>query len=212
MTDAPLFPLTLQGRHVRLEPLRADHAPALLAAAAEGREHYRLTNVPASLPEMQAYVAEALADAARGAAVPFATVALASGRVVGSTRLGNLERWRWLGARPAPAPLEVDAAEIGWTWLAAGAQRTAVNSEAKLLMLGHAFEVWRVYRVTLKTDERNARSRAAIERLGARLDGLLRGHMPAADGTVRTSAYYSLIAAEWPAARARLVARLEVGP
>jgi RimJ/RimL family protein N-acetyltransferase len=97
-----------------------------------------------------------------------------------------------------------DAVEIGWTWLAASAQRTGINTEAKRLMLGHAFEVWEVHRVTLKTDARNQRSRAAIERLGAKLDGLLRGHMPAYDGEVRTSAVYSIVRDEWPAVRVRL--------
>ncbi len=98
--------------------------------------------------------------------------------------------------------------EIGWTWLAADAQRTALNTEAKLLMLAHAFESWRVVRVNLRTDARNARSRAAIERLGARLDGILRAHVPASDGGVRDTTTYSLLAAEWPAAKARLEARL----
>jgi RimJ/RimL family protein N-acetyltransferase len=98
--------------------------------------------------------------------------------------------------------------EIGWTWLAADAQRTALNSEAKYLMLAHAFERWRVHRVSLQTDARNARSRAAIERIGARLDGVLRAQRPAADGTVRDSAYYTILDSEWPAVRARLEARL----
>jgi len=122
--------------------------------------------------------------------------------VVGSTRFGNLERWTRGEDR-------IDAVEIGWTWLTPSAQRTVVNTEAKLLMLGHAFESWRVHRVTLKTDARNARSRAAIERLGAKLDGLLRAHMPATDDTLRTSAVYSILAGEWPEVRARLIARLE---
>ena len=98
--------------------------------------------------------------------------------------------------------------EIGWTWLAADAQRTAINTEAKLLMLGHAFEAWRVRRVNLRTDSRNLRSRAAIERLGAKLDGILRAHMPASDGGVRDTATYSLLATEWPQAKERLAGRL----
>jgi RimJ/RimL family protein N-acetyltransferase len=116
--------------------------------------------------------------------------------VVGSTRFGNIERW---------SSDAIDAVEIGWTWLAASAQRTAVNTEAKILMLDHAFGVWRVKRVTLKTDARNARSRAAIARIGGKLDGILRAHMPAADGGVRDSAVFSILAAEWPAHRARLL-------
>ena len=101
--------------------------------------------------------------------------------------------------------------EIGWTWLAPDAQRTAVNTEAKRLMLAHAFERWEVFRVSLKTDARNVRSRAAIERLGARLDGVMRAHSPAADRGARDAAYYSMLAAEWPDARARLDARLARG-
>lgn len=206
---SPLFPLTLTGRFVRLEPLDHAHVGALVAAASEARDTYALTQVPADAAAMQAYVDEALTMAARGQAVPFATVDLRRGRVVGSTRFGNLERWSWPGAPLPPAsPVGLDAVEIGWTWLAASAQRTHVNTEAKLLMLAHAFDVWRVRRVTLKTDARNARSRANIERVGARLDGVLRAHMPAFDGGVRDSAVYSLLAAEWPAARERLAARL----
>jgi RimJ/RimL family protein N-acetyltransferase len=196
--------IRLAGRFVTLEPLSLAHLDGLVAAAAESRATYGLTHVPDTRAAMRAYIEAALASPA----VPFATVA-ADGRVVGSTRFGNLEHWSWPeGPRPDGSP---DAVEIGWTWLAASAQRSAINSEAKLLMLGHAFEDWRVHRVTLKTDARNQRSRAAIERLGARLDGVLRAHMPAADGGVRDSAVYSILAAEWPAARARLVARLDRG-
>src|SRR5207302_6292315 len=129
---------------------------------------------------MAAWIDLALAEAARGQAVPFATVDKERGRVVGSTRFANLERWQWVHPPVEPRALGPDAVEIGWTWLAQSAQRTYVNTEAKLLMLTHAFEVWRVRRVTFKTDARNARSRANIERVGARLDGIWRAHMPAA--------------------------------
>ena len=98
--------------------------------------------------------------------------------------------------------------EIGWTWLAAAAQRTPINTEAKLLMLTHAFETWRVHAVKLNTDARNARSRAAIERIGARFDGVLRAHRPASDGGIRDTAAFSLLEAEWPAAKRHLLARL----
>ncbi len=212
MPPAPLPSITLTGRHVRLEPLARAHVAGLLAAAASdgSRDTYTLTHVPADLQAMQDYVGAAIDLAAHGEAMPFATIAVDGGRVVGSTRFGNVERWTWpSGARPTPRPPGApDAVEIGWTWLAASAQRTAINSEAKLLMLGHAFERWRVARVTLKTDARNARSRAAIERLGAKLDGVLRAHMPAYDGGVRDSAVYSILAAEWPAVKASLEARL----
>jgi RimJ/RimL family protein N-acetyltransferase len=204
----PLFPLRLFSDRVQLEPLSLEHVPELVAAASESRDTYALTDVPPDVQAMRRYVEVALADAARGAAVPFATVDKLRRRVVGSTRFFNLERWPWLDLGDAPPDGIPDAVEIGATWLAASAQRTYVNSEAKLLMLGHAFDEWRVRRVTLKTDARNLRSRANIERIGCRLDGILRAHMPAADGGVRDSAIYSMLAAEWPAARERLRARL----
>lgn len=202
-------PVPLEGRHVRLEPLGPAHAPALTAAAGGPRDTYGFTLVPPDLDSMRAYVESALADQAAGRAMPFATVSRASGRVVGCTRFGNIEFWPWPAGhvlqRGAQQP---DVVEIGWTWLAAGAQRTPLNTEAKLLMLTHAFETWRVHAVKLNTDARNARSRAAIERIGARLDGVLRAHRPASDGGIRDTAAFSLLEAEWPAAKARLLARL----
>jgi RimJ/RimL family protein N-acetyltransferase len=201
-----LFPLTLEGTRVRLVPLSLAHVDPLLAVATEARETFSLTNVPANREAMVRWVEAALAEAARGAAVPFATVD--RGQVVGTTRFGNLERWTWPGVPLEPVPNGPDAVEIGWTWLAASAQRTHVNTEAKLLMMTHAFEVWRVRRLTLKTDARNLRSRANIERIGCKLDGVLRAHMPAWDGGLRDSAFYSMLAAEWPQARERLRARL----
>jgi RimJ/RimL family protein N-acetyltransferase len=203
----PLFPLTLQGPRVRLEALTAGHLDGLLAAAQESRETYGLTNVPPSREAMQRYIATALDEAARGVSVPFATVDLARGRVVGSTRFGTIETWKWPGEPALPVPAGPDGVEIGWTWLAASAQRTHVNSAAKLLMLTHAFEVWRVRRVMLKTDARNHRSRNAMLRLGAHFDGVLRGHMPGFDGTVRDTAFFSLLPTEWPQLKARLMAR-----
>jgi N-acetyltransferase len=201
----------LEGRHVRLEPLELRHVPALVAAASARRETFRLTTTPDGEAEAHAYVTAALEAHAAGVALPFATVSLPLGRVVGSTRFGNLERWTWPKGHPgAHADGAPDAGEIGWTWLAEEVQRTAVNTEAKRLMLAHAFETWRFHRVTLKTDVRNARSRAAIERLGARLDGVVRAHFPAVDGTLRDSASYSILAAEWPSVRAHLDARLAV--
>jgi RimJ/RimL family protein N-acetyltransferase len=208
----PLYPLTLTGRSVRLEPMGPEHAPALLAAAGESRESYRWTPVPHDLPAMSEYIAAALHDAERGSGVPFVTVDAPSGRIVGATRFCNIERWPWAGgvrAAPAPAAGAPDAVEIGWTWLAASAQRTAINTEAKLLLLTHAFTVWRVYRVTLKTDARNVKSRAAIERIGGTFDGIIRAHMPAADGGVRDTAFYTVVRAEWPAVSARLSREVE---
>jgi RimJ/RimL family protein N-acetyltransferase len=208
MADLPETPPTLTGRLVRLEPLSPGHLEGLLGAAnADAAEDYPFTWVPRTRAELTRWIDEACALAAAGRAIPFATVAAAGGRVLGATRFGNLERWDWL--RPPPDPRPLDAVEIGWTWLGRPAQRSGANTEAKLLMLRHAFGALGVRRVTLKTDARNARSRAAIERLGARPDGVLRAHLPASDGGPRDSAVYSILEAEWPAVEARLAGLLD---
>jgi RimJ/RimL family protein N-acetyltransferase len=211
-------PVTLENAFVRLEPLREAHIPALLEIAQRASSgEYVLTTVPATLEGMTAYVQTALEAHAQGRALPFATCA-PDGTVLGSTRLANLESWAWNPGHPlARTDGTPDAAEIGWTWLDSRAQRTRVNTSAKLLMLTHAFETWRVHRVTLKTDARNTRSRNAILRLGATLEGVLRAHVPAADGMIgraerdgiRDSAMYSIVIAEWPAVKARLEGMLE---
>ena len=202
-------PVVLEGRHVRLEPLAVDHARDLLAAASGPRETYGFTTVPADEPSMVGYIEAALRDQEAGRALPFATVAKATGRVVGSTRFGNIEFWASppgnLKQRGEDRP---DVAEIGWTWLAASAQRTPINTEAKLLMLAHAFETWRVHRVSFMTDARNERSRRAILRLGARFDGVLRAARPASDGGIRDTAAFSILENEWPAVKTRLQSRL----
>lgn len=201
----------LEGRHVRLEPLRERHFEGLLAAAQHPTERFALTAVRQDPEGMRRWLGQALAQAQKLQALPFATIDRRDGAVVGSTRFGNLEFWEWQD-EPRRRPLHnPDAVEIGWTWLAPRAQRTGINSEAKLLMLGHAFEAWRVFRVTIKTDARNQRSRDAIARLGARLDGVLRAHLPASDGTVRDTALYSITAAQWPEVKARLEDRLRRG-
>ena len=127
--------------------------------------------------------------------------------VVGGTSYLDLQQWRWPPGSPLQRTDRPDALKIGATWLSASAQRC--NTEAKYLMLSHAFDVWLVHRVALKTDERNSRSRQAIERLGARVDGVRRADMPGQDGSVRSSAYYSIVRAEWPAVRARLEESLQ---
>jgi len=192
-------PVVLEGRHVRLEPMSPERldeqAAALAEAVVDGTLwNSRVTTIPR--PEgMRAYVEKALAELAAGRSLPFVTRDRASGRIVGTTRFMNIEA--------AHRRLE-----IGTTWLAQSFQRTAVNTEAKLLMLSHAFETLRCIAVDIRTHEKNAQSRAAIERLGAKLDGVLRNHMIMPDGTVRNTASYSIIDAEWPAIRARLEARL----
>jgi N-acetyltransferase len=198
-------PLGLADAVVRLEPLSMDHMDSLVRAASVARETYTLTRVPETADGMRVYVESALSEQANGLSIPFATKDAATGRVVGSTRFMNIERWTWPPNSPLQRdPSEADAVEIGTTWLAADAQRTGINTHAKLLMLTHAFERWEVHRVTLKTDARNLRSRSAIERLGARFDGVLRAHMPAFDGAVRDTAFYSILQVEWPSVRARL--------
>jgi RimJ/RimL family protein N-acetyltransferase len=190
----------LKGTHVWLQPLTLGHVPALEAIASGPRESFYWANVPQP-GQVEAYVRKALAMQAR----PFA-ICTPEGEVVGCTRLFDLQRWEWpQGADPRPGVPDVyDACEIGFTWLAPRAQRTKINTEAKLLLLTHAFEAWNVFKVTIKTDSRNDRSRKAIERLGAKLDGLMRAFQPAFDGKPRTTAYYSILREEWPSVRERL--------
>ena len=199
--------LTLRGTTVCLRPLREADAAALFAAASEARDSYGFTPTPDSLAAAEAYIARAHRMQAAGQRFAFAIEW--QGRVVGSTSYANFQPWDWAGHAAQQRSDRPDAVEIGYTWLAASTQRTRCNSEAKYLLLQQAFDVWQVHRVFLKTDARNQRSRAAIERLGARLDGVLRNDMPAVDGTVRNSAYYSLLPAEWSAVKAKLETALE---
>ncbi|MCU1457228.1 MAG: acetyltransferase [Actinomycetia bacterium] len=211
-------PVTLLGDVVRLEPLDPGHVDALVSAANEDRSTYAFTRVPPDAPSMRSYVESVLADQAAGLALPFATRRLDTGQVVGSTRFLDLVYWTTpptLTSSPYVRPGTVDrtapsTVEIGATWLAASAQRSAVNTEAKLLMLGHAFETWAVERVALKTDARNTRSRQAIERIGARFEGVHRAEQIGYDGAIRDNAYYSIIRSEWPGIRDALRRRLDI--
>ncbi len=188
----------LENQFVRLEPLQETHIPALLEIAqATPPSEYALTYVPRTLEAMTAYVQTALQAREAKQAMPFATTK--NGVVVGCTRFGNLEYWAWEKQKGNP-----DAAEIGWTWLAPSAQRTSVNSAAKLLMLEFAFETWGVQRVTIKTNERNTRSRNAILRLGASFEGVLRAHVLGNDGEIRNTAMYSILESEWAEVKQRL--------
>ena len=214
-TTGRITPFTLTGCHVRLEPLSTGHAEGLAAAAAD-RATFGLTTVPDGLAGARAYVEGALARQAEGREVPFAVRRLSDGAVVGSTRFLDLDVFTWPTSAPAvsgagPVPTDEtppDVGEIGSTWYAAGAQRTAVNTECKLLLLTHAFEVWECLRITFKTDARNAASRNAITRIGAQFEGIRRVHVPATDGALRDSAYFSIVRAEWPSIRERLGERL----
>jgi RimJ/RimL family protein N-acetyltransferase len=193
-----LEPFTLTGLHVVLEPLSPEHVPALVNAATDDRSTFGFTSVPGDPVAMAAY-------AAHDTAVPFVQRRVADDRIIGCTRLMNLV---WWGDRDLPVEVE-----IGGTWLSHDAQRTAVNSEAKLLLLDHAFERWQVHRVALCTDARNEGSRRAIARIGASFEGILRRHRPSMghaveQGTPRDTAVYSIIDAEWAEVRQRLEDRL----
>lgn len=201
--------IDLQGKHVRLEPLELRHADGLAAASGGERELYRWSPVPQGKAEASRYVETALEWRDAGTAVPFAIVRSNDNVVIGSTRFWNLERWAWPEGHPSHGRREPDACEIGYTWFSQSAIRTAANTEAKLLMLTHAFEVWRVLRVCFHTDARNARSRAALERIGAQFEGVLRAHRMAADYIPRDSARFSVIASEWPSVKERLVGLLD---
>jgi len=205
----PLEPFTLQGQWIRLEPLEQTHLDGLVAASAEDPDLYRWTPVPQSQAEALAYVQTALNWQSAGTAVPFAIIRAADGRVIGSTRFWNLEYWAWPASHPSHARGVPDACEIGYTWFAKSAIRSAANTEAKTLMLRHAFEVWQVLRVSFHTDTRNQRSRAALERIGGHCEGILRAHRMAADFIPRDSVRYSIIATEWPAVKQRLLQLIE---
>jgi RimJ/RimL family protein N-acetyltransferase len=199
----------LRGRHVRLELLAYRHVDGLVAAAAADPSLYQWSPIPQGKTEATQYVNTALAWRDAGTAVPFATVRVEDGVVIGSTRFFNMERWSWPEGHPFHVRNAADACEIGYTWLTGSAIRTAANTEAKLLMLTQAFEVWHVLRVCFHTDVRNQRSRAALERIGGQFEGILRSHRMAADYIARDSARYSIIAAEWPATKQRLVRLLD---
>ncbi|WP_155054833.1 GNAT family N-acetyltransferase [Streptomyces blattellae] len=193
----------LEGELVRLEPLEHRHAADLAVAAEEDRGTYEFTWVPRA-EEAGAYIDAQLARAATGRLAPYAQVSVASGRAVGTTSYWEPRSWL--------SDDRLDAIEVGFTWLAASAQGTGLNAEAKLLLFRHAFEEWAVSRVDLKTDARNTRSRAAIAATGAHFEGVLRNWSrswaPGEDARLRDSAIYSITATEWPECRKRLEGRL----
>ncbi|WPB75622.1 GNAT family protein [Archangium violaceum] len=187
-------PVTLEGQSVRLEPLAMSHAPALVAVTEPGIfEHFNV--VLRSLGDMETYIADTLAAAERGVERPFVIIEKETGSPVGSTRYLDIQR-------------KHRTLEIGGTWLAKRVWRSRVNTECKYLLLRHAFEELKVMRVQLKTDRRNTRSRAAIERIGGRFEGILRQHMLVRGDVVRDSAYYGFIDSEWPEVKTRLESML----
>ena len=199
----------LQGKDIRLEPLEHRHVDGLVTAAAVEPDLYRWSPVPQGKTEAINYINSALASRDGGTAVPFAIVRIEDGVVIGSTRFWNIERWSWQQGHPSHGRTFPDACEIGYTWMARSAIRTAANTEAKFLMLTYAFEVWQVLRVCLHTDARNERSRGAIERIGGQYEGILRAHRMAADFIPRDSVRYSIVAAEWPGVKERLIQLLD---
>ena len=180
-----LTPVTLEGRHVRLEPLTQSHHAALCAVGLNPELWELIPYRVATSEDMAAYIQTALNLQAAGTALPFATVHAPSGQVIGSTRFMNID-------------LANRRVEIGATWIAAPWRRTAVNTEAKYLMLRHAFETLGCIRVELKTDALNQRSRNAIRRIGATEEGTLRQHMITWSGRLRDSVYFSVLDSEWP--------------
>jgi len=188
----------LTGTHTRLEPLDHRHIDGLVAAAAADPSLYRWSPVPQGVHDVGEYIDAAIASREAGRALPFAIVRMTDGVVLGSTRFWNLERWSWTTNHPRHGGRFVDGCEIGYTWLTRSAIRTVVNTEIKLLMLTHAFEVWRTLRVCLHTDARNVRSAAAITRIGGQFEGILRAHRIAADNTARNSMRFSILDDEWP--------------
>jgi RimJ/RimL family protein N-acetyltransferase len=190
-TEMIVAPVTLEGRHVRLEPLSQSHHAGLTAVGL-GEELWRWIPTPVrTAEEMAAYIATALEEQARGVSLPFAQIEKSSGRAIGCTRYGNIDRTH-------------HRVEIGWTWVAPEWQRTGVNTETKYLLLRHAFETLGCIRVELKTDSLNEKSRNAILRIGAKEEGTFRNHMITASGRIRHTVYFSILDSEWPAVKARL--------
>jgi N-acetyltransferase len=199
-TTTPLqidTPLPLEGTVVRLEPLRREHADLFWQAAKDALEDifrwipYRMQ----TREDFQHLVEKGHGEQQRGESIVFATTERSSGRVIGSTRYMNIDRPN-------------RHVEIGSTWIAPAWQRTAVNSEAKYLMLRHAFEIWQCVRVELKTDALNQKSRNAILRLGAKEEGTLRQHLVTWTGRIRDTVYFSILDTEWPEVKARLEEKL----
>jgi RimJ/RimL family protein N-acetyltransferase len=194
----------LNGRYIRLEPLVKGHAAGLVCAAASDISLYRWTPVPQGLEEVELYIQTALALGETGSGLAYAIVRLADGMVIGSTRFFNIERWLWTEGHLRYGRSFPDACEIGYSWLNNSAVRTAANTETKLLLLQLAFEKWQVFRVCFHTDVRNERSRAAIERIGGKMEGILRAHRPAVDQAPRDSARFSILISEWPDVKQKL--------
>ncbi|HSZ35015.1 MAG TPA: GNAT family protein [Puia sp.] len=201
--------VTLQGKWIRLEPMDFSHSDGLAAAAALDRDLYKWSPVLQGKDQAHKYIQTAIEWREAGKADPFVIVREHDGLVIGSTRLWNLEKWAWSPDSPRFGWKFPDTCEIGYSWLSSTAVRTAANTEAKLLLLTKAFEKWESFSVYLCADARNTRSREAIERIGAKFEGILRAHRLAVDGIPRNTARYSILAEEWPAVKMHLEQMLE---
>jgi N-acetyltransferase len=188
-------PVTLEGHGVRLEPLTASHSDGLAAAATDGRLWELWYTVVPHPNEITKYIADAFAGREAGKMLPWAVRELSSGTIVGSTRYHDI------------VP-EIDRVEIGYTWYGASWQRSRVNTSCKLLLLSHAFETLGCQVVGLRTDNFNFASQKAIERLGAKKDGVIRHHLPRRDGTARDSVMYSILLSEWRDVKRHLELRM----
>lgn len=188
-------PVILDGKFVRLEPLKPEHFASLYDAASEESLWRWTVNKINTEDDLHRYVATAFDEQQRGVSLPFVTIDKASGKVIGSTRFGNIDT-------------KHRHVEIGWTWIHPDFQRTRINTEAKLLMLTHAFETWKCLRIELKTNVLNEKSRNAIQRLGAKQEGIFRKNTINDDGTLRDTVYYSILDDEWPQVKANLEEKL----
>ena len=196
MLEFAIAPVTLEGRYVRLEPLTMAHHASLCEVAFEQEIWRWMLSDVATPGDVAQFISGALAEQSQGVSLPFATIDVAAGRAIGSTRYLNIS-----------APNR--RLEIGSTWVSANWRRTAANTEAKLLMLRHAFETLGALRVEFKTDELNTRSRTAILRIGAQFEGIFRKHMVMPNGRIRNTAYYSIVDDDWPGVKASLERMLE---
>jgi len=195
---------TIVGKYLRLVPLELFHLEGLTRAAAGNEQLFKWTFVPQGMDAMTLYIKKALEQREMGTAMPFVIISSEDGLIKGSTRFWNMTYWPWPEHTCGYGRTGPDVCEIGHTWLTRSATRTGINTEAKFLMLKHAFERWKVWRVNFSTDVRNQRSRAAIERLGAKFEGIIRAERMGADFTIRDSARFSIICGEWPGVKERL--------
>lgn len=189
-------PVILEGKFVRLEPLRVEHLDSLTEIGLDESLWLWTAAIVKNKEDMRRYIEAALDEFERKISLPFITVEKSSGKIVGSTRFGNID-------------VKNNRAEIGWTWINPRWQKTQINTEAKLLMLSHAFETWKCIRVELKTDVLNDKSRIAIERLGAQEEGILRRHIITEAGRIRDTIYYSILDTEWQSVKNNLQTKLE---